>query len=129
MNIISMKLTDVIANALWKELGSYNLKVEHHFRQLSKLYEQDENLYKETLAACAKVQSTKWHTMTGPVAEEVVALVKDFNYVRTLLQKMSELSDVPIEPKEQTKLLDECLKVPGVAIAGVPGGKQILKLI
>lgn len=36
---------------------------------------------------------------------------------------MSELSQVPIEPPEQTRLLDACMNVEGVAMAGVPGGK------
>lgn len=114
------------ANALWKELGSYNLAVEQHFRQLSKLYEQDTQAYNDTLKACAQLASTEWHTVSGNVATEIVALVEDFNHVRRLLQKMSELSDVPIEPTEQTKLLNECVKVPGVAMAGVPGGKTNL---
>lgn len=35
---------------------------------------------------------------------------------------MGESSGVPIEPPEQTKLLDECSKLPGVVGAGVPGG-------
>ncbi len=35
---------------------------------------------------------------------------------------MSELSQVPIEPPKQTKLLDACNEVPGIIMAGVPGG-------
>jgi phosphomevalonate kinase len=36
---------------------------------------------------------------------------------------MSELSRVPIEPPKQTKLLDACNEIPGIIMAGVPGGK------
>ena len=54
--------------------------------------------------------------------EEFVQLVDDFRQVRAYLQKMSHLSDVPIEPTEQTKLLDACMNVEGVVLAGVPGG-------
>jgi phosphomevalonate kinase len=118
----SRKLTKIyLADSLWNELGNFNNKVEHHFRQLSSLYEQDPTLYNSTIESCAQLKSTEWHTVSGTVAEEIVALVKDFNHVRSLLQKMSELSDVPVEPKEQTRLLDECTNVPGVAMAGVPG--------
>lgn len=35
---------------------------------------------------------------------------------------MSDLSGVPIEPKEQTRLLDACGQVKGVVGGGVPGG-------
>jgi phosphomevalonate kinase len=35
---------------------------------------------------------------------------------------MSDKSSVPIEPSEQSKLLDACMDCPGVIMAGVPGG-------
>jgi phosphomevalonate kinase len=81
-------------------------------------------LYDETLSACSQLKSTEWHTVPGFIAQEFVELVNDANHVRSLLQMMSNLSDVPIEPKEQTKLLNECSSVPGVAMAVVPGGKE-----
>lgn len=109
------------ANSLWNELGTYNSKVEHHFRQLSTLYDQDPSLYNQTIESCAQLKNTEWNTVSGPVAEEMVSLVKDFDHVRSLLQKMSVLSDVPVEPKEQTNLLNACTDVAGVAMAGVPG--------
>jgi phosphomevalonate kinase len=110
------------ADELWNSLGAYNTKVGQHFRQLSALHAKDPKQYDATIQTCSELPSTEWYTISGEVATEIVALVDDFNHVRSLLQKMSELSDVPVEPKEQTKLLDECLKVPGVAMAGVPGG-------
>lgn len=39
---------------------------------------------------------------------------------------MSDLSGVPIEPKEQTTLLDACGQVKGVVGGGVPGGTSFL---
>lgn len=50
-------------------------------------------------------------------------LATDFLKVRAHLQEMGTLSDVPIEPKEQTRLLDACMDIEGVVMAGVPGGK------
>jgi len=39
------------------------------------------------------------------------------------MRTMGESSSVPIEPPEQTKLLDACTNmIPGVVGAGVPGG-------
>ncbi|CAG8610065.1 10733_t:CDS:2, partial [Scutellospora calospora] len=40
---------------------------------------------------------------------------------RQLLRDMSSMSDAPIEPPMQTRLLDACTEVPGVVMAGVPG--------
>jgi phosphomevalonate kinase len=39
------------------------------------------------------------------------------------MKKMGEASGVPIEPDEQTRLIDACLEIPGVIGGGVPGGK------
>lgn len=37
------------------------------------------------------------------------------------MRKMGTLTEVPIEPPEQTELLDACISQPGVIAAGVPG--------
>lgn len=44
---------------------------------------------------------------------------------RKLLREMSAECDVPIEPKEQTRLLDACSRCPGILGGGVPGGASI----
>jgi len=41
--------------------------------------------------------------------------------IREKMRKMGELSGVPIEPKEQTALLDACVSQAGVIGGGVPG--------
>lgn len=46
------------------------------------------------------------------------------------MREMGNLSGVPIEPPEQTSLLDACVSVAGVIGGGVPGGKpQFLAFI
>lgn len=45
----------------------------------------------------------------------------DIDSIRALIRQMSQLSGVPIEPPEQTDLLDACGKVPGVIGGVVPG--------
>lgn len=42
--------------------------------------------------------------------------------VRAKMREMGSLSGVPIEPPEQTKLLDACVSGAGVIGGGVPGG-------
>lgn len=39
------------------------------------------------------------------------------------MREMGELSGVPIEPKEQTALLDACISQAGAIGGGVPGGE------
>ncbi|KAI9252638.1 phosphomevalonate kinase [Sporodiniella umbellata] len=114
------KTKSVEANALWKELSDYNTRVEQHFRNLVGLHQQHPTEYDATFKAYSLIQCKQW-SLEGKVANELNALVKDFDHVRLLLRKMGSNSDVPIEPEEQTELLDACMQVPGVVMAGVPG--------
>ena len=42
------------------------------------------------------------------------------------MRQMGSASGVPIEPPEQTRLLDACLSKAGVVAGGVPGGMLLL---
>jgi phosphomevalonate kinase len=44
--------------------------------------------------------------------------------IRRYMKRMGDLSGVPIEPAQQTKLLNACIERAGVIGGGVPGGKQ-----
>ncbi|KAI8086227.1 ribosomal protein S5 domain 2-type protein [Halteromyces radiatus] len=111
------------ATALWNELGAYNTKVEQHFRELNLVAMHDSSTYNSTLARLAELPATKWikNENGNKVEQLMMGLVTDFCKVRELLQKMSAATGVPIEPIEQTKLLDQCMEVPGTIMAGVPG--------
>ena len=41
------------------------------------------------------------------------------------MTKMGHLANVPIEPEEQTRLIDACQALPGVIGGGVPGGESL----
>jgi phosphomevalonate kinase len=55
------------------------------------------------------------------VQSKLISLYDNFENVRRLIREMSEKSTVPIEPPEQSRLLDACMAVPGIIMAGVPG--------
>jgi hypothetical protein len=42
------------------------------------------------------------------------------------MRDMGKVSETPIEPPEQTRLLDACVSVSGVIGGGVPGGKLLM---
>lgn len=115
----------LLASLLWTELNECNSKVEARFRNLIRLSEQSPEEYKSTIELCSSRHFYQWSSAEGQVAVELLDLHDEFDRVRSLLRKMGELSDVPIEPKEQTQLLEACMQVPGVVMAGVPGGKSI----
>lgn len=45
------------------------------------------------------------------------------------MREMGKLAGVPIEPEEQTQLLDQCVTIAGVVGGGVPGGQTFLSFI
>ncbi|KAL0076953.1 Phosphomevalonate kinase [Phycomyces blakesleeanus] len=117
------KANPTTANALWVELGSYNSKVEQVLRDLTTAEQKEPVLYKAVIEKCSRHKASEWASLpeTNEVISKMVQLVHNFGHVRRLLREMSQLSEVPIEPIEQTQLLEACLEVEGTVIAGVPG--------
>lgn len=111
-----------VANQIWTDISGLNAKVEEHFRQLSELHDSDSAAYNNAIKTLSNSRYDAW-TATSKIEEKMVALANDFMKLRGMLRELTELSGVPIEPKEQTQLLDACMNVPGVVMAGVPGGK------
>jgi phosphomevalonate kinase len=149
-----MLLYHCIAKALWDELHSYNTKVEQDLRELNTCFEQDQQTYNQAIdrLAVKKASEVNWLFRTvklllwylysqhmfmqwksldslDEVQEKLLRLYENFENVRRLIRDMSEKSNVPIEPSEQTKLLDACMGRPGVIMAGVPGGDMSLELL
>lgn len=52
-------------------------------------------------------------------------LLSSIKDIRKCIREMGELAGVPIEPLEQTKLLDICCFQAGVVGGGVPGGESL----
>ncbi|KAI9302541.1 hypothetical protein BJ944DRAFT_242258, partial [Cunninghamella echinulata] len=111
------------ANQLWDELDYYNSRVEQHFRDLTLAAETDDIGYKNAIAEVVDLPVSQWEKIQDhtKVHQFLIELAADFTKVRHLLQKMSQATNVPIEPSEQTQLLDQCMEVPGTIMAGVPG--------
>ncbi|GAB5586077.1 phosphomevalonate kinase [Umbelopsis nana] len=111
------------SKALWDSLHSYNTKVEQDLRELNSLYEQDQQSYILAIDRLATKKASEWKSLAdlGPVQAKLISLYENFENVRRLIRDMSEKSNVPIEPAEQTKLLDACMDRHGVIMAGVPG--------
>jgi phosphomevalonate kinase len=67
---------------------------------------------------------TQWKDVDWTIGGALVELRDHVQQVRRLFREMGALAGVPIEPDEQTALIDATLTVPGVLIAGVPGGSE-----
>ncbi|CAO3681682.1 unnamed protein product [Umbelopsis vinacea] len=111
------------SKALWDSLHSYNTKVEEDLRALNACYEQDQQGYINAIDQFAAKKASEWKSLDSldTVQSKLLSLYENFNKVRQLIRDMSDKSSVPIEPSEQSKLLDACMDCPGVIMAGVPG--------
>ncbi|KAI9599155.1 ribosomal protein S5 domain 2-type protein [Syncephalis fuscata] len=110
------------AAALWKELDRRNELVLSSLARLGELYTTNPVDYKQAISICQSLPADQWPTTSGLIAIDLLIEVHTtFQDIRRLLCDMGNAADVPIEPHDQTQLLDACLTVPGVLMAGVPG--------
>ncbi|KAJ7045529.1 phosphomevalonate kinase [Mycena alexandri] len=116
----------LIADALWSSLGLLNQSLAQTLLKLTDQHSQDPVVYEKTLKILAITKSEEWSTKPSSPGEQTI--VSTFVEVHRISQairgkmiEMGTLSGVPIEPIEQTKLLDLCISQPGVIGGGVPG--------
>lgn len=118
---------------MWTVQDAANAALETALRGLAAL--EDEPGYTEALQAAVGSEvanvSRPPRTSTdaqlddfSPINAQLKQIQGAIEGVRKGMRDMSAASGVPIEPQEQTRLLDECLRLPGVLGGGVPGGES-----
>jgi phosphomevalonate kinase len=114
-----------LALEMWTEIDTLNTKVENAFNELTSMSHRDPKGYKETLTTLGQVKFSEWNSASvarGQVRNYMIEIRTMFVQIRQLLKKMGQLAfNEPIEPDQQTNLLDATMNVPGCLIAGVPG--------
>ncbi|OLY82701.1 putative phosphomevalonate kinase [Smittium mucronatum] len=114
---------------IWESISSKNDKVCTLFEKLDQLYTNNPESYTAALDLCSTHPAAEWGLLVGKCADlisiqVIYILIEVFNTsneIRRLMKRMGDLSGVPIEPDQQTSLIDKCLLFPGVVMAGVPG--------
>jgi phosphomevalonate kinase len=132
------------AENCWEGLAAANRIIEGHFGELNKLSQQNEKIWIDVLDKCSVLPSNKWENILTSfqfeqkngdkngdknaefelkiqIIQELLTFVTNFHTVRTLLSKMGQSCDVPIEPPSQTSLIDLTCQQNGVICGGVPG--------
>ncbi|KAF8161094.1 ribosomal protein S5 domain 2-type protein [Crassisporium funariophilum] len=112
------KEKNVEANALWTHLNQLNQSLAQTLLHLSTLYEQDEPNYKSAVKYISSLQPVQ---VSFYIHMLFLWLINVLSEIRVKMKEMGDLSGVPIEPEEQTKLLDTCVSQAGVIGGGVPG--------
>jgi len=117
----------VKADALWTALNNSNQALARTLLSLSAMYERDKISYADGVKFTSSLQHVQWlaSLKISPKQQEVVDALHEVHRIsediRTKMREMGDLSQVPIEPKEQTALLDACVSQAGVIGGGVPG--------
>ncbi|KAJ7072316.1 ribosomal protein S5 domain 2-type protein [Mycena amicta] len=123
------------ANALWTTLNQLNQSLAQHIANLTGLHKQHPDTYKQCVEALSTARAREWQPnfiasafidvhQTSQVCLSTVRISLTSIYTQAIRERMREmgtLSGVPIEPVEQTELLDLCITQPGVIAGGVPG--------
>jgi len=131
------KASPVESERVWNELSQSNEELAKVFGSLKDEFKSDREAYEEEVERLSRFPSkevnplspslsksiadrrffSQWSASTFSLASSAILST------RSLMRTMGESSSVPIEPPEQTKLLDACTnEIPGVVGAGVPGG-------
>jgi phosphomevalonate kinase len=114
---------------VWNTLGTLNDHIESLIRSAHSAYEHYETDYKIVLNQLAITKAQQWSDLSWEcetqtkIAYIFYAMYDTFLQIRQWMRIMGNQVQVPIEPEEQTRLLDTTLELPGVLCANVPGGK------
>ncbi|KAL0576662.1 phosphomevalonate kinase [Marasmius crinis-equi] len=115
------------AETIWNELDQHNQSLAKTLQQLTELYSRDPGNYSRALKYISSLQPLQW-TADPFLSKEEAAVAETFynahqitETIREKMREMGNLAGVPIEPPEQTTLLNECISQAGVIGGGVPG--------
>ncbi|KAF9460694.1 phosphomevalonate kinase [Collybia nuda] len=115
------------ASILWDSLNQLNQALARALSTLSTLYEKDPENYTTAVKYISSLQSIQWEANPAqpegeiPIVSEFYEAHRLSQAIRAKMREMGKLSGVPIEPDEQTKLLNSCVSLAGVIGGGVPG--------
>ncbi|CAE6517986.1 unnamed protein product [Rhizoctonia solani] len=121
------KAEPIVADQLWEGLDKCNRGLGDIINRLSQKYEENPTEYADTVDKLAREPGDEWERHSPIEALEVTAAQLFGNTkrltksIRDGMRAMGKSSGVPIEPPEQTQLLDACCALPGIIGGGVPG--------
>ncbi|EIN11828.1 Phosphomevalonate kinase [Punctularia strigosozonata HHB-11173 SS5] len=110
----------VKAAEVWNALDQANMKFAQALRRLSQLHDENPEDYDFVVRFAASLQPVQVRAIFFPMTS-CLNTHAAYQEIRTKMREMGNLCGVPIEPPEQTALLDACTSQAGVIAGGVPG--------
>ncbi|KAL3673653.1 hypothetical protein V7S43_001352 [Phytophthora oleae] len=105
------------AKRVMDSIHRHNLEVERGFAEICEL-EASAPVDWEAMAAQSCEQ---WSTTDARIGAVLRRICEAFSHFRDLMREMGTSAGVPIEPPEQTAILNATVAISGVLLAGVPG--------
>ncbi|KAI0356290.1 Phosphomevalonate kinase [Trametes cingulata] len=120
------------AKRLWDTIDRLNQSLSRTLLKLSEIAEKSPTAYRKAVKYISTIQSVQWlanpniadnenHRDLKEVIEVFLEAHTLSEGIRDNMRDMGERAGVPIEPPEQTALLNACISVAGVIGGGVPG--------
>ncbi|KAF5393505.1 hypothetical protein D9757_000591 [Collybiopsis confluens] len=115
------------AHTLWSRVDQLNQSLASALSHLSTLHFKNPKKYASIVKFISSLQPIQWvadpslNEFEDDVASGFFKVHETSENIRKSMRQMGELADVPIEPPEQTNLLDMCCSQAGVIGGGVPG--------
>ncbi|KAI5889349.1 Phosphomevalonate kinase [Schizophyllum commune H4-8] len=126
--VLKWRANDTVkSKALWTALDQLNQSLAQTLLHLSRLHDADPEGYASAVKYISSLQAVQWlanpftPTDEAPVISTFYEAHRITEDIRARMREMGQLCDVPIEPPEQTRLLDKCITMSGVVGGGVPG--------
>ncbi|KAF9531647.1 ribosomal protein S5 domain 2-type protein [Crepidotus variabilis] len=115
------------ANGVWQHLDQLNQSLSRTLLHLTNLHDQSPTAYKNVVRYISSLQPVQWEAnplqpaTDQPIINTFYQVHRISQEIRSKMKEMGNFSGVPIEPDEQTRLLDVCVSQAGVVGGGVPG--------
>ncbi|GAA98035.1 uncharacterized protein L969DRAFT_86040 [Mixia osmundae IAM 14324] len=112
-----------------EQLDSLNEYLANVFSHLNESYERSPRAYASVVAALRRLSSSRWHESYTTISAADHDILGGFidaaattKAIRASMKAMGQAAGVPIEPQEQTDILDSCqTQCLGMIGGGVPG--------
>ena len=125
--VIAWRKSDAGAGAMWGAYAAASDTLQNGLLRLCAIHAKmrdasrgDDAEWLRLLGECGAAEPAAWATM-GSVGAALAAVRAACFELRRLLREISRAAETPIEPPEQSALLDATMKVRGVIMAVVPG--------
>ncbi|KAL1673938.1 ribosomal protein S5 domain 2-type protein [Schizophyllum commune] len=133
--VLKWRANDTVkSKALWTALDQLNQSLAQTLLHLSRLHDADPGGYASAVKYISSLQAVQVRALRPPYAHLADRSISPAQWlanpftptdeapdIRARMRDMGQLCDVPIEPPEQTRLLDKCITMSGVVGGGVPG--------